>query len=601
MASPAPEPSPKPKTVRMPDDDGTPTPDVWTADGIFDTAKAAELYETIKTWPEEQMRAMLSSLRSAETRAAIKVKYRNAAEIARAVTPGYKITPALDLIANRIEVCLKRAERHLLINMPPQEGKSSLAAVWTVIRALQLNPNRRIILATYGDALAETHSAAARDIISRYGTDVIDSMTGLPVPDRIGLKLSPKSNKVSTWKVEGGNGGLAAVGVGGSITGRSADLFIIDDPFKNMMEADSAAHRAKIYDWFSNVVLTRLSPEASIILIQTRWHPEDLAGKVLAAEAELPKHHRTWHHVNIPAISEEGITDALNRPPGVPMESARDGVTSEGEIVKRNFVKTKRSVGERTWYALYQGSPRNPAGGLFLRSWFDPRLPEAPAQPVAAIVGIDPADSGEGDETGIIGGYLTTTGKVVLAEDWSGQFTPDEWAKQAVTLALQMGAREIAMEAYAAANSYRDAIRRAYRDMHHSVVRKQYDGAMLTPLEQRCLPDIPPFTIYKWRAGARVDSVGRAALLRQALETKTCQLVEFNLAVFEEQAADWQAGQHQPDRVSAAIICHDRLAALGNGGLGLSAPPGGNDARQVANGQRVPPPPPAWMRRTIPG
>ena len=593
----------KPRKVRMPDDDGTPTPDVWTGEGLFDTAKAAELYETIKTWPDEQMRAMLASLRSAETRAAIKVKYRNAAEIARAVTPGYRVTPALDLIATRIEVCLKRADRHLLINMPPQEGKSSLAAIWAVIRALQLNPNRRIILATYGDALAEEHSRAARDIISRYGTDVIDGMTGLPVPDRIGLKLSPKSNKVSTWKVEGGNGGLAAVGVGGSITGRSADLFIIDDPFKNMMEADSAAHRAKIYDWFSNVVLTRLSPEASIILIQTRWHPEDLAGKVLAAEAELPKPHRSWHHVNIPAIAEDGIADALNRPAGVPMESARDGVTTEGEVVKRDFAKTRRQVGERTWYALYQGSPRNPAGGLFMRKWFDPRVQEVnPTECVAAIVGIDPADSGEGDDTGIVGGYLTTSGKVLLAEDWSGQFTPDEWAKQAVTLALTMGAREIAMEAYAAANSYRDAIRRAYRDMHHAVVRKQYDGAMLTPLEQRCLPDIPPFTIYKWRAGGKVDAVGRSALLRQALETKNCQVVEYNLSVFEEQACDWQSGQHQPDRVSAAIIAHDRLAALGNGGMGLSGPPGNDDPRGgPGTGMRQPPPPPAWLRRSIPG
>ncbi|AKF14575.1 terminase large subunit [Mycobacterium phage Baee] len=585
----------KPIKVRMPDDDGTPTPDVWTGEGLFDTAKAAELYETIKSWPDEQMRAMLASLRSAETRAAIKVKYRNAAEIARAVTPGYKITPALNLIATRIETCLKRPSRHLLINMPPQEGKSSLAAVWTGIRALQLNPNRRIILATYAQSLAEDHSRAIRTMIERHGTDVIDPVTGLTVPDRLGLKLSPSARKVTSWKVEGGNGGFTAVGVGGSITGRSADLFIIDDPFKNMMEADSAAHRAKIHDWFSNVVMTRLSPEASIILIQTRWHPEDLAGKVLAGEAELPREHRTWHHINIPAIAEAGISDSLNREAGTPMESARDGVTIDGEEVKRNFPKTRRDVGERTWYALYQGNPTNPAGGLFLRKWFEPRLEDAPSNPVAAIIGIDPADSGEGDDTGIIGGYLTTEGKVILAEDWSGQFTPDEWAKQAVTLALTMGAREIAMEAYAAANSYRDALRRAYRDMHRAVVEKQYSGAMLTPLEQRLLPDIPPFTIYKWRAGGKVDAVGRSALLRQALETRSCQVVEYNMAVFEEQACDWQAGQHQPDRVSASIICHDRLAALGNGGMGLSGPPGGDP------GPKTPPPPPAWLRRSIPG
>ena len=171
----------------------------------------------------------------------------------------------------------------------------------------------------------------------------------------------------------------------------------------------------------------------------TRWHPEDLAGKILAGERLLDQDERSWRHINIPAIAEEGITDALNRPMGEPMQSARD--TPEA---KRNFAMTRKQVGERTWYALYQGSPRNPAGGIFQRAWFEPHLQGIPAWPVASIVGIDPADSGEGDEAGVIGGMLLPDGRVALTHDRSGHYTADQWATVGVTLALEIGAREIA-------------------------------------------------------------------------------------------------------------------------------------------------------------
>ena len=101
---------------------------------------------------------------------------------------------------------------------------------------------------------------------------------------------------------------------------------------------------------------------------------------------------------------------------------------------------TPYSSGERVWYALYQGSPVIPSGGLFARDWFEPRLETPPTMPVASVVGIDPADSGVGDETGIIGAMLDQDGTVVLTEDWSGQMTADVWARQAVILALTIGA-----------------------------------------------------------------------------------------------------------------------------------------------------------------
>ncbi|UJQ86531.1 terminase [Mycobacterium phage PenguinLover67] len=573
--------------IRMPEPDG-PVPEVFDADGMFDSAKAALIFEEAAGWPAEQRAAMLSSLRAAEVRAEVKTAYKHPADIARACDPNFVITPALELISTSIERVLNsRKKINLMITMPPQEGKSTTAAVWTPIRALQLNPNRRIILATYADALAEAHSRAMRSIIQTHGTDVRDKLTGLAAKDKIGLKLSRGANKVSAWSVEGGRGGLVAAGIGATITGLPADLFIIDDPFKNMMEADSHAHREKIEAWFSSVALTRLAPDASVILIQTRWHPEDLAGKVLAGEKLLPKGEKSWRLINIPAIAEEGIPDALGREPGEPMKSARD--TPEA---KRDFKATRRQVGERTWYALYQGSPRNPAGGIFQRAWFDPRLPIPPSYPIASLVGVDPADSGEGDEAGIIGGMLFhdgTQGKVALTHDRSGQFTSDQWAREAVLLALEIGAREVSVEGYTTSKTYVQVVRRAYTAIHQEAVAKKNAGALLTPIEQRAIPDIPPFIISTWRGANKADAVARSGGLSQSLETGRCRTVEFSLAVFEEQAADWQAGQHQPDRVAAAVIVHDKLMELAGASLQLTNPAQPSQPSE----------PPAWMRRKI--
>ena len=541
----------------------------------------ATIGEVSRSWQPETRQAMVEYLRSSRSREQIKARYGDASDLARAVDPGYTVTRAIKMIAEAVEVVLSKPRHNLLVTMPPQEGKSSLCAIYAPLRALQLNPNRRIILATYGDSLAEDHSRACRDIIVRHGSGVVDAMTGVAVEDKLGLQLSPTSSKVQSWRVAGARGGMIAVGLGSSITGRAADLFIIDDPYKNMIEADSVSHRRKVDEWFASVAQTRLSPEASMVLIQTRWHPEDLAGQIIAGEAQVEPRYRTWRHINVPAIAEDGIYDSLGRESGVVMDSSRGRDAFE-------FEQTRRKVGERVWYALYQGSPRNPAGGLFLRSWFETRLEAPPERTVATVIGIDPADSGKGDETGIVAASLLGDGTVVLTEDWSGQMTSDEWARQAVLLALSTGAREIAMEAYTSATTYVSVLKRAWKDIHLEAVRKKASGAVLTDIEMRALPTTMPFTVFKWRGRNAADAVGRSALLRQAFETGKCKTVESKLAVFEAAAADWQAGQHQPDRVAAALIAHDRLAALNSGQVLMSVPITGSSVNT-----------PSWLKRRI--
>jgi hypothetical protein len=545
---------------------------------------ADQLAALSQNWPPEARAAMLDYMRAAESRETIRKRYSDVSDLAKTVDPNYVVTRAIKLVAKRIESVLRKPRHNLLVTAPPQELKSTLCAIYTPLRALQLNPNCKTILATYAESLALTHSLACRDIVKRQGAGVIDPTTGVAVDDKLGFQLSPTSSKVESWGIANGNGGLVAVGLHGTVIGRSADLLIIDDPYKDMAEADSTIGREKVNSWMRSVARTRLSRHASIILIQSRWHPEDLAGEILAKERLLDPRFRTWHHINIPAISENGIPDALGREPGVALESAL-GRTQE------DYEATHRDVGERVWYAMYQGSPRNPAGGLFQRTWFATHG-VVPEHPVAAGVGIDPADTGKGDETGIIGGYLCPDGTALLAEDWSGHYTSDQWARQAVMLALTIGAREIAMEAYTAATTYEAVLKRAWRDIHDEAVQRFEAGLTLTNTDRRALSSQMPFTIYKWRGRAKADAVARSSLLRQGLEVGKTRTAAHTMTVFENQAADWNTGQHQPDRVAAAVILHDRLVALGAGRLTAASPLEGRRTAAAA---------PAWMRRKLKG
>ncbi|QRE81851.1 hypothetical protein F1734_17440 [Rhodococcus ruber] len=544
----------------------------------MDEDPVEKLHEHTRGWSAERKNALMLWLRAQHTRHVIQSRYSHPAELAAAVDPNFVITPAVDVISRTVERVIREPQRNLLVTMPPQEGKSSLCAIWAPLRALQLNPDTRIIVAAYGDALAEDHSRAARGWIETAGTGAVDAITGQPVEDKLGLQLSRTSTSVSSWQVAGGKGGYKAVGLGSSITGRAADLLIVDDPYKNMQEADSVAHRRKVSEWFKSVALTRLSPDASIILIQTRWHAEDLSGEILAAEQELPPHQRTWRHINIPAVSEAGIPDELDRPPGVAMTSAR-GRTPE------QFATRRRQVGERVWYALYQGTPTPAEGGLFTRTWFDThKLEEQPDRSTLRIIAVDPAETGEGDEAGIIAAALLPDGTVALTHDRSEQMTSEQWGQAAVKLAMETHASEIAVETYTAGTTYVNVVKRAikaYRDK----LQAGFDGNdREIAAAIRRTHDLK---VYPWRG--KGDAVARSALLRQAVEVGTCRTVTSEMTTLVEQAVTWQQGQHQPDRVAAAIIAHDRLIARGGRTSSL-----GNPARPATAA-----PAPAWLTRKI--
>ncbi|MFF0487796.1 hypothetical protein ACFYTQ_02110 [Nocardia sp. NPDC004068] len=127
---------------------------------------------------------------------------------------------------------------------------------------------------------------------------------------------------------------------------------------KNAQAAESATYPRRVIHEFRASLMTRLHPGGSVVIVGTRWHPEDLIGTLLAEEPDV------WDHINIPAVAETGIPDALDRSPGAAMVSAL-GRTAE------EFAALRRTVGKRTWYSLFQGVPAPPEGGLVRREWFD--------------------------------------------------------------------------------------------------------------------------------------------------------------------------------------------------------------------------------------
>ncbi|MCM6777907.1 terminase family protein [Nocardia sp. CDC159] len=482
------------------------------------------------------------------------------AELAQLIDPAYVITPAIRMMSEHIERAVTTRGGRLLITCPPQEGKTTLVAVWTVVRQLQRRPDSRILIASYSEDLARRSAREARNLILAYGTDARDPLTGVPLPDRLGLSLAGDRWAQGNWQIRGHQGGVVAVGMGGTITGRACDLLIIDDPLKGMAAADSPTERAKVITGYQADLSTRLAPGAPIIIIQTRWHEQDLAGHLLAQDADRPPAEREWVHINIPAVATSGVPDALGRAEGDPLESAR-GRTPE------DWDRTRRAVGERVWAALYLGVPTPVGGGLFSTAWFDAyRLPAAPPLH-RRLVTVDPAETGKGDEAGIMAAGMTRDGTVMLTDDWSGHLSSAEWPRRACLLALTTGADEIVFEAYSAPTTYAGLLRRAYADL---VVEAAAAGGVVDGV---AVPPDRPFHITPWKAtgNALVRSVG----LRNATSTGRCRVVAYKLATYEAHAVRWQEGQHCPDRVAAATIAYDVLA--GGDGVQMSAPAGWGD------------------------
>lgn len=534
--------------------------------------------------PEARAGALRAALSQIQRRRNA-IAYPTPGSLAVALRPTTRQTPALRAIDAALRDAIDNGGR-LIVTVPPQEGKSQRVGVWLPVWALVRNPDARVVVASYAESLAKRNSHAARDIVDEFGSGATDPVTGVPLPDRLGLRIADGKGTAVSWSVDGHEGGYYATGVGGALTGRSADVLIVDDPIKNMTQADSAGEREKVWNWWTSVASTRLAPGAAVVLIMTRWHEDDLAGRLIAQDAKLPPSERVWRVVNIPAIAEDGVPDALGREPGEAMESARGRTPDE-------FMRTRASVGARTWSALYQGNPTPAEGGLFQRRDFERYRTPAPDL-VGRIVTVDPSESGHGDEAGLLGMGWDSHGRAYVTEDLSRPMRSEAWARQAVLLALRTGAGDLVFEAFTAKETYAAVLERAWDDLAQQVrvldahggdtvaAAETYraDGhegdplaAMLDAKEYAQHVrghDGPPFRVIPWRAPG--DKVARAAGARQGTETGRLRMAG-TFPVLETQAATWQPGQGSPDRVDAMVNGYEHImATVGATGFDLASP-----------------------------
>ena len=270
-------------------------------------------------------------------------KWATPGELAIALDPKTRQTPALDLIDAELVRLLDTEDGRLIISLPPQEGKSTRVGKDFTTWALVHRPDTRIVVASYGDALAR-----------RNGRVIRDNLIGHP---ELGLRIREDVAAQGEWQVEGHDGGVYAAGIGTALTGRPADLMVIDDPIKDRTEADSATYRQRVWDWWTDVASTRLAPGAPVVVILTRWHEDDLAGRLLNAEDGY-----LWRVVNIPAQADTE-DDPLGREIGQYLTSARGRNEAQWAAIK------VRS-GARTWASLYQGRPSPESGDILHREWW---------------------------------------------------------------------------------------------------------------------------------------------------------------------------------------------------------------------------------------
>ncbi len=243
----------------------------------------------------------------------------------------------------------ERGIGRLMVFMPPRHGKSLNVSVLFPTWFLGRHPDSRVIVASYNGALAMGFSRQARNLMM---DDPYREVFGDLSERSTEVRIADDSRSVEAWSIHGRQGGLVAVGVGGGITGRGAHLLIIDDPVRDRSDAESRAKRDAIWDWYASTAYTRLEKAGAVIVMHTRWHEDDLAGRLKDAMARGEGDE--WVILDLPAVA--GDDDQLGREAGQALWPAKYDLDALEQI--------KTTIGGYEWDALYQQAPRRREGAM---------------------------------------------------------------------------------------------------------------------------------------------------------------------------------------------------------------------------------------------
>ena len=253
-------------------------------------------------------------------------------------------SPALHhcLLLKQLDAVCRGEIDRLMVLMPPGSAKSTYGSLLFPAWWFTQHPNSSVIATSHTTSLAEHFGRQVRELVREYG-------------DELGYELHRAGRQAAGHWQTTGSGEYFAAGIRGPLTGRRADLIIIDDPIKSQADADSPTLRERLWNWYRFDLTTRLKPRGRIVLIMTRWHEDDVAGRLLAQNAF------EWNLIRLPALAEEN--DPLQRQPGGALWPDWE---DESALLRR-----RDTIGERAWSALYQQSPRPIVGSLFKTDCID--------------------------------------------------------------------------------------------------------------------------------------------------------------------------------------------------------------------------------------
>lgn len=277
-------------------------------------------------------------------------------EAIRQYDPGYVSRPHLEHLARRLTQALHDVEngidRKIAISMPSRLGKTETGGKGLATYVLRKHPSWPVVLISSESSLSTDWSRDIRDIAQEHPA--------------LGILIRRDSKAASRWQTVQ-KGSVTARGIGGNITGRGAKFLLIDDPFKDFAEAHSPAARDKVWDWFLGTAMMRLEPPSLVVIVMTRWHENDLIGRLLSTE--YPGDPADWEVIRLAGLADHEVgTDELGRQPGEPLFSPLLEETPEQATARWN--KLRESVGTYAFNAMVQQDPMPAKGIVYDTNWF---------------------------------------------------------------------------------------------------------------------------------------------------------------------------------------------------------------------------------------
>jgi predicted phage terminase large subunit-like protein len=303
--------------------------------------------------------------------------------------------------------------QNLLITMPPRHAKTQFATKLFPSYFMARNPARYVMSCSYNGDLAKEFGREVRD----YSAEAV---TQQAFPD---FKLRKDSSAADEWRTEDG-GAYFGVGLGGTTSGRPANLLIIDDPIKSREEADSMTNRNKVWSYYTSALAMRLQPEddgtpPKQLVILTRWHPDDLAGRLMATQEWQDG---LWGHVNFPAIhtNAAGEETAL-WPARFPLSE----------------LKRRERLNPREFASLYMQSPYIAGGNLIKTEWWRYYPKDLrPTQFAAVIIAADTAfkKTEQADYSVFVVAGLDRNGDIYILDVLRQKLTYPDLRAKAITI-----------------------------------------------------------------------------------------------------------------------------------------------------------------------